>query len=56
MACKIRLHGTVDEVGEMLMTLKESDNIKILSESKVYEDRNSEYIRIYLDTEVKKEA
>ncbi|MCM3005688.1 hypothetical protein [Priestia koreensis] len=53
MACKLRLHGSVDEVGEMLMGLKESENIKILSESKVYEDRNSDYIRIYLEAEVK---
>lgn len=52
MACKIRLHGTVDDVGEMLMEIKETVAIKLLSESKVYEDKNSEYIRIYLDAEV----
>lgn len=54
MACKIRLHGTEEEVGKILFTLEEDKKYKILSQSKVYEDRgNSEYIRIYLDVEIK---
>lgn len=54
MACKIRLQGTVQEVAEMLEELKDTESIKILSESSVYENRGSEYIRIYLDAIVKK--
>ena len=34
MACKIRLHGTEEEVGKMLFTLEEDEKYKILFNQK----------------------
>lgn len=54
MSCNIRLHGTKEEVAEMLEMLKENKRIEILSESKPYKDRGqSQQIRVYIDAEVK---
>lgn len=51
---KVRLEGTPEEVKELITELEKS-NIKILSESKPYNNRgNSSYKRIYLDVDINK--
>jgi Protein of unknown function (DUF3970) len=53
---KIRLHGLQQEISEYLKKLHNDQDIKILSESNIYADRGkSEYKRLYLDVEVKKD-
>jgi hypothetical protein len=52
---KLRLHGLESELKEYTERLKQDKGVKILSESDVYKDRGkSEYVRVYLDLEMKK--
>ena len=53
MACKVRLHGLPEEVEAMLVSFQEDERYEILSQSKIYEDRNSEYIRMYLEVRLR---
>jgi len=48
---KVRLQGLPDEVEEILKQLREQ--FRILEESNQYDNRNSEYVRVYLDVEKK---
>lgn len=49
---KIRLHGTLEEIEETALILREQ--FDVLSESEPYADRGkSEYFRLYLDCEIK---
>lgn len=52
---KIRLHGLESELKEYTERLRQDKGVKILSESSIYKDRGkSEYVRLYLDVELKK--
>lgn len=46
---KIRLEGLPDEVENLLVKVRKDFNI--LQESNQYPNRNSKYIRVYLDVE-----
>jgi hypothetical protein len=48
---KIRLQGMPKEVAEMVESLKE--NYKVYQVSDQYPNRNSEYIRVYVELEEK---
>jgi hypothetical protein len=48
---KIRLQGLAKEVAEMVESLKE--NYKVYQVSDQYPNRNSEYIRVYVELEEK---
>jgi len=48
---KIRLQGLPIEVQKMVQVLRER-GFRILSESTRYPNRNSEYVRVYLDVEL----
>lgn len=48
---KLRVEGPPKEVEKYIEKLRESN--KILQESKPYKNRNSEYVRVYLDVESK---
>ena len=53
---KIRLHGVEQEIFKYLKKIQNDENITILSESDLYADRGkSEYKRLYLDVEMKKD-
>lgn len=53
---KVRLHGLEQEIFEYLNKINEDENIRILSQSDIYADRGkSEYKRLYLDIEMKKD-
>lgn len=49
---KVRLQGLPDEVKEAAERLKERFNI--LEESSDYQNRNSQYIRVYMDVDFDK--
>jgi hypothetical protein len=49
---KVRLNGLPEVVEAMIVEMKENENYRVLSVSKVYEDRNSEYIRVYIEIEI----
>lgn len=48
---KIRLMGLPEEVQSMVEDLKK--HYQILQKSTLYKNRNSEYVRIYLDLQMK---
>lgn len=48
---KVRLQGLPEEVEKMIQSLREK-GYRILSESDQYPNRNSEYIRVYLEIEI----
>lgn len=48
---KIRITGLSDEVEQATEMLNE--NFKILSKSDEYKNRNSEYVRVYIECESK---
>jgi hypothetical protein len=51
---KLRLHGVEEELLQYVEEMRKKKSVKILSESDVYKDRGkSEYVRIYLDVEMK---
>jgi Protein of unknown function (DUF3970) len=50
---KIRLQGLPEEVERLVESLK--DHYRILYESSQYKNRNSEYVRVYLDVEIERE-
>ena len=51
---KIRLHGTQEEVLKAEEYLKNNKDVEVLSTSDCYSDRNSKYIRKYLDIKLNK--
>ena len=48
---KVRLEGLPEDVKKYLEKLKKND--RALQESKPYKNRNSEYVRVYLDIDPK---
>jgi hypothetical protein len=48
---KIRLQGLPDEVDKMVESLRE--NYQVYQVSSQYENRNSEFVRVYIDLEHK---
>ncbi|SFH22032.1 hypothetical protein SAMN05660649_04309 [Desulfotomaculum arcticum] len=52
---KIRLQGLPAEVERMILSLREK-GYRILSESTQYQNRNSEYVRVYLDVKISKQT
>lgn len=50
---KIRVQGTPEETKEAIEILKNS--FEILQISNEYKNRNSEYVRIYVDITIKKD-
>jgi len=48
---KIRLWGLPDEIEDAVKSLQEG--FKILSESRQYKDKKSEYVRVYVEVESK---
>ena len=52
---KIRLHGTQEEVLKAEEYLKNNKDVEVLSTSDCYNDRNSKYIRKYLDIKLNDE-
>ncbi len=50
---KIRVQGTSEETKEAIEILKNS--FEILQISNEYKNRNSEYVRIYVDITIKKD-
>ena len=49
---KLRLEGIPAEVDRTVESLRE--NFQLLQISKSYQNRNSEYVRIYIDAEILK--
>lgn len=46
---KLRVEGEPDEVQEKLLLIRMT--FRVLSESKPYQNRNSVYVRVYIDIE-----
>lgn len=51
---KVRLQGKEEEIIEIIEFIKNAKGIEILEQSSPYQNRNSQYVRVYLDLEKKK--
>ena len=53
---KVRLHGLIDEISELIDYLKSRPDVQVLCASAPYPDMgNSQYGRVYLDVEIKEQ-